>query len=90
MTVTLDGTEMTDRCAAHEYLKKQLDLPDYYGGNLDALYDILTEYEKECTIILRNRVAMEDNLGSYSLSLIDTIKDAARDNPALELIFSSK
>ena len=43
MNVELDGRLMTDRTATHEYLKDKLALPDYYGKNLDALYDLLTE-----------------------------------------------
>ena len=27
----------------HEALKRDLDLPDYYGGNTDALWDCLTD-----------------------------------------------
>lgn len=27
----------------HEILKRDLDFPDYYGGNLDALWDCLTD-----------------------------------------------
>ena len=27
----------------HEVLKRDLDFPDYYGGNLDALFDCLTD-----------------------------------------------
>ena len=41
MTLTLDGLQMSGRAAAHDHLKAQLKLPDYYGRNLDALYDLL-------------------------------------------------
>ena len=27
----------------HEVLKRELDFPDYYGGNTDALWDCLTD-----------------------------------------------
>ena len=27
----------------HEVLKRDLDFPDYYGGNTDALWDCLTD-----------------------------------------------
>jgi ribonuclease inhibitor len=43
MRVELDCRKMTDRKAAHAYLKQALALPDYYGNNLDALYDCLTD-----------------------------------------------
>ena len=43
MPIILDGKAMTDRPAAHSHLAERLDLPTYYGRNLDALYDMLTD-----------------------------------------------
>ena len=43
MKVVLDAMKMQTREEAHAYLKEELDLPEYYGGNLDALYDCLSE-----------------------------------------------
>ena len=42
MQYILDGSQMTTRESAHEHLAKQLRFPDYYGKNLDALYDCVT------------------------------------------------
>lgn len=43
--IFLDGALLCDREKAHEYLQMVLELPEYYGKNLDALYDCLTEME---------------------------------------------
>ena len=43
MKVTLDAEKLTGRSAAHEYLKELFCFPDYYGCNLDALADCLSE-----------------------------------------------
>lgn len=41
--LTIDGWQFSDGKAVHRMLKKLLCLPDYYGGNADALRDVLDE-----------------------------------------------
>ena len=38
----LDGRQIKTRADLHAALKVGLELPDYYGNNLDALWDMLT------------------------------------------------
>ena len=45
--VYLEGRLMTDRAAAHAEIKDKLSLPEYYGANLDALWDCLIEIGEE-------------------------------------------
>lgn len=66
--IELDGRKI--RKESHDYLKEELSLPDYYGKNLDALYDCLTEIGTETEIHLKNSEEV-------SLDLIDTFFDAA-------------
>ena len=87
MTVKLDGSLMTDRNALHDYLKLQFGFPDYYGKNLDALYDLLTETPAPMKIEFLNFNEAEISLGNYARSLADTLRDAAEDNPFLEIEF---
>lgn len=83
MIVELDGRQMTDRNAAHNHLRTQLALPEYYGRNLDALYDLLTERGEHTTIVVRFRAEMETGLGKYAGALIKTLNEAAERNPFL-------
>ena len=39
----VDFSEIKHFIEIHEVLKRDLDFPDYYGGNLDALWDCLTD-----------------------------------------------
>ena len=39
--MVLDALQMQNRDDAHIYLKEMFRFPDYYGENLDALYDLL-------------------------------------------------
>ena len=44
MTTLLDLSGILDEETFHEYVSKKLDFPGYYGFNLDALWDCLTDY----------------------------------------------
>lgn len=69
----LDGKLIKEN--GHEYLMEVLNFPDYYGKNLDALYDCLCEIE--CEIVLINSDEVDDDI-------LDTFKDAADENDSLE------
>ena len=40
--ISLDGNLFKDVAITHKILKEKLELPDYYGENLDALWYWLT------------------------------------------------
>ncbi|MBP3653931.1 MAG: barstar family protein [Oscillospiraceae bacterium] len=86
MNVVLDGRGMTDRKVVHDELKKQLMLPDYYGRNLDALFDVLTERREPMTVTVTYWTDMEVQLGAYAAALLDTLYDAERENPNLKIV----
>ena len=43
--ITLDGNVLADAAKVHDYLIEMLEFPEYYGKNLDALHDCLTDLE---------------------------------------------
>jgi ribonuclease inhibitor len=83
----LDCENMTDRERAHEYIAEELDFPDYYGKNLDALFDCLTEME-ECSILFINLDALE-MLGDYSGAMLAVFEEAEQANEDLTIIYDS-
>ena len=86
-TVYLDCANLTQRESAHAYLARTLDLPDYYGKNLDALYDCLTDMPP-CTVVLAGAQALRQS-GGYGAKLLSVLEDAALSNPTLELVYAS-
>ncbi|MCR5475736.1 MAG: barstar family protein [Lachnospiraceae bacterium] len=82
----LDCAQMTDRDTAHEYIAHELEFPDYYGKNLDALFDCLTQMD-ECSILFTNLDALE-MLGDYSGAMLAVFEEAEAINDDLCLIYS--
>lgn len=72
----LDGKLIASE--GHKYLKEALDFPDYYGENLDALYDCLTEFDGE--IHIKNATCVKD-------CILDTFDDARKENVNLKIKF---
>jgi len=85
MRVELECRLMYSRAAAHGHLQDRLGLPEYYGHNLDALYDLLTECAQPKTIVLRHPEALHAALGDYGRALLDTLHQAAECNPSLQV-----
>lgn len=83
MAIILDGRAMIDRISAHSHLVERLDLPTYYGRNLDALYDVLTDISNETEIILNDPGAVVELMGKYGEALLSTMQEAAEENPKL-------
>ena len=83
MAVILNGKAMTDRPRAHSHLTERLELPAWYGRNLDALYDVLTGIGEDTELILENPTAVIENLGKYGEALLSTMQEAADENPHL-------
>ncbi len=83
-TIKLDVTNISTVKALHVYLAYALDLPSYYGKNLDALHDVLCEICEQTRIVLAGEPASEE-MAAYLPRLARVLEDAAQENPALHL-----
>lgn len=73
---TIDLSGVQDKAALHDLLARSLPLPDYYGRNLDALYDCLLEPHEPWNITFTGCARAEETLGSYFAGFKDTFADA--------------
>ena len=71
----------------HELLAETLSFPDYYGGNLDALYDVLTTKPRGWVLHFIECEDAEVSLGKYYNKFRRVCLDAAAHNPNLEVSF---
>ncbi|MDO4794001.1 MAG: barstar family protein [Filifactor alocis] len=79
--IHLDGKKMNTAENTHLYLRVKLDLPYYYGDNLDALWDCLSEISDISLITLENSTVLKKQLGNYADSLIRIFEDYKQENP---------
>lgn len=79
--ITLDGNILANAAQVHEYLKDCLEFPEYYGNNLDALHDCLTDLE-DIEITITSPV--ED--GAVFQRVLRVFKAAAKENESFELV----
>lgn len=77
--VELLASQLTDKEVLHDTLARELALPDWYGRNLDALHDCLTEL-RDVELVL---IGWPDE--GYLARVRRVIVDAAWENEALTL-----
>lgn len=76
--VFLDGEKIASPAELHRAFAEALSFPDWYGNNLDALRDCLTETEEPVEVIAVNTALLRDNLGRKwkpFLRLMDDLRD---------------
>jgi len=78
-TIRLDISNIHTVRALHIYLAYMLDLPAYYGKNLDALHDVLCEESEDARILLAGEPAGEE-MEKYLPRLACVMEDCAQEN----------
>lgn len=71
MEYRIDCADITDRKEFHRLLAHTLAFPEWYGNNLDALYDCLTDLFVPTHLILENWDPMSPVLGPFRAVLDD-------------------
>ena len=82
-TIRLDGAGLCRREDAMALLGRALALPEWWGRNLDALYDCLTGLGRPVRLELTGRGAMEAT--DFGGRLLRVLEDAAADSSCFEL-----
>ncbi len=68
---------------AHDALKKALSFPDYYGRNLDALHDCLTDL-KDTQLVIEDCAVASEKMEKWP-GFLSVFFDSAAENPGLEI-----
>ena len=83
MRAIIDGGTIDSREALHAALKEQLSLPDWYGNNLDALHDCLTDLHEPTELAVLHAGKLRERLGGYAGGLCHVLWDCEKENEKL-------
>lgn len=75
MEIILDGKYIIDKPTLFSTLKKQINLSEFYGDNLDALWDVLSSLQEDISIQIINQEILFHNLGEYAGMLLELFHD---------------
>ena len=84
---TLDVRNIFTKEALHYHIARDLGFPSYYGRNLDALMDCLTDIREDCEIEILGMSELMKYLKDYSSRTLSVFHQAAYENRHLTLIF---
>lgn len=75
--VHLEGEKIKNRDDFHREIKEVLNFPPYYGGNLDALWDMVTGWIPLPVILVWNDFAVSrETMGNVIDPIVETLKEA--------------
>lgn len=63
--VSISPENVRSKEELHTLLAEKLSFPSYYGRNLDALYDMLTERTELTCIVIEDSAGLNAALGDY-------------------------
>lgn len=85
----LDGRLMTSKEALYLHLNRVLALPNHFGNNLDALWDVLNEGTEPTEILFSNTDLAQKQLGDYGVKLVNLFERLAQQNNCYMVSFQS-
>ncbi len=80
--IILDFSQCRCFSELHHVLKEGFGFPDYYGENLDALWDCLDGYcDNEMTVTIMGVSALPKEFMSYMERILEVFEDVHRSTP---------
>lgn len=87
-TVDLSGVD--DRASLHHRLEQALMLPSWYGSNLDALYDALTEASAPMHILFTAWEKLQEKEPVYFNRFRAVLSDVEKELPGSSFVFAQE
>ena len=79
-SLVLNLTGVASREEFHRRVRDAFGLPQYYGNNLDALHDCLTDISEKTVVIIKGSDEAEDSVKAYVERFLMMCTDVAEEN----------
>lgn len=80
--IVLDFTNCDSREALHQILMDAFEFPDYYGKNLDALWDCLKFYtDEKLLVIVTGLATLPADMRDYAKKMLEVFDDVHKELP---------
>ena len=85
--IRIDLGNAADKAELHDLLKERLALPGYYGRNLDALFDCLTDIQNRTYLVFSGFRRFYGATGDYAERFRKTVLRAEKENSHISVCF---
>ena len=85
--ILLNLSGISSRSEFYERVREAIEVPDYFGDNLDALYDILTEISSETIIKVTGMDSTAPEMESYMKKFRELCEDICGENEFVKIIY---
>lgn len=85
--IWLEADKLKSKESLYPYMKEIFDFPEYFGNNLDALNDCLSEVNEHTDILLTRQCVTEICENEYAFKVLIVLGEACNNNPYLHILF---
>ena len=85
--IVLDAGQIMNKVSMSAYMREILPLPEYFGNNLDALHDALSEIDEDVVFLLTQDNVRRICSSTYAYRVLLVISDAAEENRHINILF---
>ncbi len=72
--IIIEGRNIVNKETLWEEMHRNMQLPKYFGNNLDALADVLSEQKEKMQIEIIDAKMIEENLGNYGSKFLKVLE----------------
>ena len=81
--ITIDCAAFHSAAEFHAYIRDLMSFPAYYGANLDALHDCLTELSEDTEVDMVDSIGIPGEMRYLICKIVSVFSRAAVENPHL-------